>query len=161
MKEGTLDTRQLIGIIACCVLFVGVFAPLVSLPFMGSINYFHNGEGDGTIVLVLAVLSLIVVLIRKYRWLWFTGVASLGMLTFTFVSFQHRMSSMRTDMSSDLADNPFAGLADLAVDAVQMQWGWGVLLAGGAMLLITAGMKEREGGTEASGPLRPPPAPGE
>jgi cell division protein FtsW (lipid II flippase) len=152
MKEGTLDTRQLIGIIACCVLFVGVFAPLVSLPFM---------EGDGTIVLVLAVLSLIVVLIRKYRWLWFTGVASLGMLTFTFVSFQHRMSSMRTDMSSDLADNPFAGLADLAVDAVQMQWGWGVLLAGGAMLLITAGMKEREGGTEASGPLRPPPAPGE
>jgi hypothetical protein len=83
------------------------------------------------------------------------------MLTFTFVSFQHRMSSMRTDMSSDLADNPFAGLADLAVDAVQMQWGWGVLLAGGAMLLITAGMKEREGGTEASGPLRPPPAPGE
>lgn len=137
-----MDKRQLFGIIGCFVLFVGVFAPMVSVPIVGSINYFQNGKGDGTIVMALAGLSLLAVLVRKYGWLWFTGLGTLSMIGFTFLNFQSRMSSAKADMARELEGNPFRGLGDLAMQSVQMQWGWGVLLTGALMLLIAAGMKE-------------------
>ena len=37
---------------------IGVFLPLLSMPIVGSINYFQNGRGDGVIVLVLAAILL-------------------------------------------------------------------------------------------------------
>jgi len=150
-----MDKRQMFAIIGCFVLFVGVFAPLISVPIMGSMNYFQNGKGDGTIVLGLAVVSLLAALARKYKWLWFTGLGSLGMLTFTFFNFQYRMSSMKADMGKELEGNPFRGLADLAVQSIQMQWGWALLLAGALMLVIAAGMKEAPGGQQANPPLDP------
>ncbi len=137
-----MGRRQLFAIIGCFVLTIGVFAPLVSMPFMGSLNYFKNGRGDGVFVLVLAGLSLIAALCRRYGWLWLTGLGSLGMLTFTFFNFQDGMSEMKAKMARDLEGNPFRGFGDLAVESIQMQWGWAVLLAGGIMLLIAAGMKE-------------------
>jgi len=36
------------------LLAFGVFAPLVSIPMLGHLNYFRNGQGDGVIVLILA-----------------------------------------------------------------------------------------------------------
>jgi len=150
-----MDKRRMFAIIGCFVLFVGVFAPLISVPIIGSMNYFQNGRGDGTIVMALAVVSLLAALGRKYRWLWFTGLGSLGMLAFTFFNFQYRMSSMKTDMAKDLEGNPFRGLAELAVQSIQMQWGWAVLFAGALMLLIAAGMKETPGGQQANPPLDP------
>jgi hypothetical protein len=61
-----MNTKQLLGLIGSIVLFIGVFTPIVSVPIMGNMNYFQNGKGDGTIVLVLAVISLILVLAKKY-----------------------------------------------------------------------------------------------
>ena len=55
----------MLGLIGSVVLFIGVFAPIVSVPIMGNINYFQNGQGDGMIILVLAVISLILVLMGK------------------------------------------------------------------------------------------------
>jgi hypothetical protein len=51
--------------------------PIWNIPFRGTMNYFQNGKGDGTIVLILAVISLILVLIKRYKALWFTGIGSL------------------------------------------------------------------------------------
>jgi hypothetical protein len=144
LEEGTImDSRQMFAIIGCFALFLGVFAPLISVPIMGSVNYFQNGKGDGTIVLGLAIVSLVAALARKYKWLWFTGLGSLAMLAFIFFNFQYRMSLMKADMDKELEGNPFRGLADLAVQSIQMQWGWAVLLTGAVMLVIAAGMKER------------------
>lgn len=137
-----MDKRQLFAVIGCFMLFIGVFAPLVSIPIIGSVNYFQNGKGDGTVVMVLAAASLFAALLRRYDWLWISGFGSLGILAFTFFRFQSRMSSMKADMSKGLEDNPFRGIAGLAVQSIQMQWGWALLLAGALMLLIAAGMKE-------------------
>jgi hypothetical protein len=46
-------------------------------------------------------------------------------------------------MESELAGNPFRGIADMAIQTIQLQWGWVVLIIGSA-LLITAGMIEQQ-----------------
>ena len=85
-----MNTKQMLGLIGSVVLFIGVFAPIVSVPIMGNINYFQNGQGDGMIILVLAAISLILVLMEKYKALWFTGSASLAVLLFTLVNFSNK-----------------------------------------------------------------------
>lgn len=70
-------------------------------------NYFQNGQGDGTFILILALISLVLVLTQKYKGLWFTSLGSLGVTSFTFMQFQLRMSDLKEDMASQLGDDPF------------------------------------------------------
>jgi hypothetical protein len=142
-KEESSNIKLLLGIIGSIVLFIGVFTPIVSVPIMGNMNYFQNGKGDGTIVLVLAVISLVLVLAKKYKGLWFTGTGSLGVMLFTFINFQSKMSQAKADMESQLAGNPFRGLADMAMQSVQLQWGWALLIVGAALVIASAAMKDR------------------
>ena len=76
-NEKSSRTKQILAILGALLLFVGVFLPIVSMPIVGSLNYFHNGQGDGTIVLVLAVISIILATTRRFRGLWVTGSAQL------------------------------------------------------------------------------------
>ena len=138
-KKGT---KQLLGLIGSAVLFVGVFAPIVSVPIMGNINYFNNGKGDGVIVLVLAVISLIFVLLKKFKGLWFTGLGSIGIMVFTFVNFQISLANTRTQMETELVGNPFRGIADIAMQSVQIQWGWALLIIGAVLVIASAAIKE-------------------
>lgn len=142
MNSGNMDTRKVIGLIGSAILFIGVFAPIMSAPIVGNINYFQNGEGDGVVILILAIISLILVLGGKYKGLWFTGIIALGVMLFTFVHFQSTMSQVKADIDSELTDNPFRGLADMAVHSVQLQWGWALLIVGAVLLIASAAMKD-------------------
>ena len=53
------------------------------------------------------------------------------------------MGQMKAQVETDLKDNPFRGLADLAIQSVQLEWGWAVLVIGVALLIATAAMKDR------------------
>jgi hypothetical protein len=140
-KKSQTNTKQIIGILGSVILFIGVFMPIISLPVVGNLNYFQNGKGDGTIVIALAIGSLILVLARQYRGLWLTGFGSLGIMLFTYINFQTKMAQIKSDMESELAGNPFRGLADVAVQSIQLQYGWAVMIVGAAMLIIAAAMK--------------------
>src|SRR5688572_6811275 len=47
------NNSQMIALAGSAALFFGVFAPLISVPFLGTMNYFQNGRGDGVIILAL------------------------------------------------------------------------------------------------------------
>ena len=128
-----MDKRQGIGLVGTAVLAVGAFAPLVSMPIVGSLTYFNNGRGDGVIVLALAVISALFVLAKRYRALWLTGLASLGMIGYTFL----RTAEALAALERELATNPFRGLAN-----AQMQWGWVLLVIGATLLLVAAAGKD-------------------
>ena len=134
--------KQLFGIAGSVLLFLGVFAPIISVPIVGSLNYFQNGKGDGVIVLVFAIISIGLVLARKYGGLWITGFGSLTVMLFTFVNFQIRLSEMKTNMERELAGNPFRGIADVAMQSIQLQWGWVVLIIGACLLIAAAATKD-------------------
>jgi hypothetical protein len=138
----TSQRRQSFGIIGSILLFIGVFTPIISLPFVGNMNYFQNGRGDGVIILALALTSFVITLARKFVGLWITGFGSLAVMLFTFVNFQIRMSEIQDDMETRLADNPFRGIADVAMQSIQIQWGWAVLIVGAGFLIAAAAISD-------------------
>lgn len=137
-----MGAKQILGLIGSIILFIGVFTPVLSIPIMGNITYFQNGKNEGTIVLVLAVVSFILVLAGKYRWLWITGPASMAVIAFTFFNFQMKMSDIKAKMGGSIAGNPFKGLAEMAMQTVQLQWGWSLLVTGAALVIVSAAIKE-------------------
>lgn len=136
------NRQRSLGLIGAAVLFVGVFMPILSVPIVGSVNYFQNGRGDGTIILVLALLALLLTATRSFRLLWIPGVLSLALLAFTFINIQAKLNDARDSMTRELADNPFRGLAEAMAGSVQLQWGWAVLVVG-AVILIAATFGDR------------------
>ena len=116
---------------------------------LGTINYFNNGNGDGTIVLILAVVSLVLIVTKRYRGLWATGVGSLGMLAYTYFSIQSKLSQGMAQMDSALANNPFGGMAKAMMDtAIQWQVGLPVMSIGAGLLIAVAVINEKEIGTQ-------------
>ena len=55
---------------------------------------------------------------------------------------QARISEARTEMQSDLAGNPFGGIANAAMQSVQIQWGWAVLVVGAVLIIAAAAVRE-------------------
>lgn len=140
-KHDNMDMKQALGLIGSILLFFGVFAPIVSIPIMGNMNFFQNGRGDGTLILILAIASFVFLFLKKYNWLWFTGIGSLVVMAITFINFQMKISELKRDMESQLAGNPFRGLADMAMQSVQLQWGWAVLVIGAGLVVACAAIK--------------------
>ncbi len=130
------------GIKCTVTVILGVFMPIVSAPIVGNINYFMNGKGDGVVILILAAAAAILTFTGRVRHVVWPGAAALLMLGFTFIRFQYGMAEMRRRMETELAGNPFRGLADMATNSIQLQWGWAVLVLG-AGLLIYAGITAR------------------
>lgn len=142
VREGNINI--ILGIVGSLVLILGVFSPLIRLPVSPfasapaeTINYFNNGKGDGVIVLILAMISLLLSVTRLHQGLWVTGLACAAVIGSDLMSFQTRFSQAAEEMLANLKDNPFAGLAQSAVERIQMEWGAGLLIAG-ALLLLTA-----------------------
>jgi stage V sporulation protein K len=136
-----MESRQIVGLTGALVIFIGVFTPIVSVPTVGYMNYFQNGKADGVIILGLAVVSFLLLLAKQYRGLWFTGLASLGVLAFTFINLQIKISEIKNKLVAELFGNPLRGLADLAVQSVRIQWGWALLTIGSILILWAAGRK--------------------
>ena len=63
-------------------------------------------------------------------------------MLFAFINFQLKMSQAKADMESELAGNPFRGLADMAMQSVQLQWGWALLTVGAALVIASAAIKD-------------------
>ena len=133
--------RQWVAFVGAAVLAVGVFAPLISGPMGMSINYFANGKGQGVFVLAMAACSLGLALARRYPLLWATGGLSAAAVAYSFWRIQTGMAKAKEAMTSSLQGNPFRGLAEMAAESFQMQWGWAVLAIGAVLVLVSAGMK--------------------
>ncbi len=132
---GSVDAPMLLGLAGAALLFIGAFLPIVSLPAVGSVNYFNNGQGDGTILIALALISALLVLIKRYKFLLVTGGLSLVLLGYTFFALNARIADAKAALEAQLAGNPFIGIAQAAMQSVQMQWGWAVLVLGAVLLL--------------------------
>lgn len=129
---------KIYGIIGSALLALGVFCPVFSVPISGDINLFRNGEGDGVAILIFAVISVICLFVGKTRYLWYSGTGILILLGFIFYQFRTKISEIKENMHHDLAGNPLSGLADMAVNSVSMQWGWGLLLVGCLLIFAAA-----------------------
>jgi hypothetical protein len=141
MRWAKVIQPRLLGAVGAVMLGLGVFAPIITIPIVGTLNYFANGRGDGVVLLLLAIISGLLITANRLHWLFTTGCVSLMFLIAAFLNLDARLTETRTELSRDLRDNPFGGLAETAFAGVQIQWGWAVLVVGAGLLVAAALMR--------------------
>ena len=119
-EKGDDSTNRLLGICGSLILFVGVFCPFFSIGRL-TMDYFQDGAGDGVIVLILAVVSFICVLSGALKALWFTGIGSMGVLLFTVIHYQMKVSESR-----------------MLSAVISIDWGCPLLFVGAALVIAAA-----------------------
>lgn len=155
LAENPQQKRKLTLALAGAVLLViGDFLPIVSMPIVGSINYFNNGRGDGIIVLALAAATAALAMTRKFKLVTYTGLASLALITYTLFRLISGLNSARAEMEKSMAGNPFKGFGDAFLSSIQVQWGWLPLVAG-SFLVLAAGLVTPETLKEDQTPAPP------
>lgn len=105
-----------LGLTGACLLFAGLFTPLIRLPVVGSMNYTQIGQ-EGFLLAGLAILSLLFVFTRWRRSLGCFGLTAMALVMLRLVTFYHKIGEMKSKMSTGLEGNPFRGLAELAAGA--------------------------------------------
>lgn len=129
------------------LLIAGLFVPIVSFPVLGTVNLFNNGSNHLAIALVVlaAIAAFLASKDRQAEVIW-PAAATAGILLYAFARLQYAISQMRESLKTELADNPFAGLAQAAVGSIQLQWGWLLLALATGLLIYSAVKAEREEG---------------
>ena len=136
MSDRRMHIEHIMGKLGSFLLFLGVFIPIVSVSNVGSRSLIALGL-DGIIIafllVMLALSSVYIVFKNTLNQLWFTGLGSLLLITTTFWRTQLIVQDIKTK------DNPLRGLAEIALNSLQLEWGWKVLFAG-AFLIIAAAL---------------------
>ncbi len=130
-----MNIKQTLGLIGSVILLIGEFAPFVSFASMFKVDAtFIHESFSGPTVAILAVISFILVLVRKYNGLWLTGLGSLGVMAVTFIKIQLAMSTLQSSTPA---------LFYLYTPTIRWRWGWIFLIVGAALLIASAAIKER------------------
>lgn len=135
-------TNRNLGLLGAALLICGLFAPIASLPMIGSINLLAYGSLFGFAFLATAILGGALLLKDRVGDALWPGCAAIALFVYFIVRFEYVTQQMRDALQKQLADNPFAGLAQMAVSSVQLQWGC-IPVAAGAGLLAYSGWKAR------------------
>lgn len=122
-----MNKKRFLSLVGPGILCFGVFAPALRVPALGNLNYFFCGQGDGALLLTLALISLLLAVKSKYSALWYTGLACSGVVAYTYLNFHRRLSEL----------NP------LMAQNYQLSWGWAVLIVGIGTVIVSAALKEK------------------
>lgn len=143
--ERPVDTRpgrQTLAVTAGILLVFGVFTPIVSFPFVGDVDFFRAGYGDGYILLAMAGLSMALAVTGRWKQVLVPGLGALAVVLWTFLSVQGTVSQARSGAPATLAGNPHEGLAASVMQAIEWKWGWLLLFAGSGLLVYSAARRD-------------------
>lgn len=138
---------RLLGLFGGMALAAGADAPLIHIPIAGTISYLrHPGYFSSCnigelVILAAAGLSIIFVLLKRFKPLWITGMVALAQLIATLATFQHSAAAVvaRADQP-DLVD-PMLMWAGAALQHAHFEWGIAVI-GGGAVMVLAAALWE-------------------
>jgi Type IV pilin-like G and H, putative len=147
-KTLKLDLVQLMGFGGVICLLIGLFSPIVSFGAL-SVTFFQQGSYEGILLLILAVASAILLAKRNFVWLWATAANAGLLVVLSFLGRLHLIQEAKSKLATEMAGNPFRGLADLAMQSLQLQWGWIFLIGGAALLQVALLMRSRRPPREA------------
>jgi len=142
------DRSFYLGLAGSAALLVGVFAPLVHAPVVGSVNYFNNGEGDGVLIAILAVVALVMTFSGQTRLLLIPALLSGLIIAYTFLKAQNALTDLHSQIGRELNDNPFSGIAEVFANNIQLDWGWGALALGVGLLVGSSVLGGRQQGID-------------
>jgi hypothetical protein len=136
---------QYLPVTGAVALLVGSFLPVYSLPLLGSITWIANGETFGTATVLLAVITAVLSALQRHRLVWVTGWLHLALLVLGLAGFywkKGQLGAAALHRSSTDALN-LSGLEAAYYDAIQLTWGWCVLVLGAGLVIYGAIMAAR------------------
>ena len=132
-----MTESRTIAFIGAAMLIFGVFLPLFSVPFFGSVTYFGNSRSAAFVLIAIALAAAALAGTGRTRYVAFAGLAALGVMAGTFLRARARLEEMREGLGGDgFRGQLLRAIADRAAESVQPQWGWAVLGLGAAMLIF-------------------------
>ena len=143
------NKQQAGGFAGAVLLVVGLFMPLVGVPFFTlnyySLSQFSSLAGLGFFLLLLCGVGAgALAATRRYELLKWPGLGALLVIAYTFYTISSKLAEAKTEMVRNMASipegqsGPFKGMGDAFMSMIQMQWGWGVLAAGTVLLLVSS-----------------------
>ena len=121
-----MDKKRFFSLAGIAILICGVFSPVLRVPAIGGVSYFFCGKGDGTILILLSLISLFLALKKNYKALWITGIGCAGVIAFSYVTIHMRLASVNS----------------AEAQTYRLSWGWAVLLLGAAAVLASAAARK-------------------
>jgi hypothetical protein len=126
--------RQAVALLGSVLLIVGVFVPILGVPIFHDKSMMTLRPYVGLTILGLAVLTVLIVLIRKLRWLYVPGVIAVALVAYTPLAMQAQKDSIQSDIKSHVASMP-GGLAGRFVGATSLKYGWTLMMLGAGLVL--------------------------
>lgn len=114
---------------------VGVFLPMLGIAVFKDYTYLKLSPGGAAILLVLAGLTVLAALLKRFWAMYVTGVLALALVIYTFVAVQNRQASVQSDLKEHVANIPFKSLSENVVSSVKLRLGWPMMLVGAALTL--------------------------
>lgn len=159
----SVDLQMILGGLGAMFLFFGTFTPIVQVPIVGGLNYFQIdsvAQGvavGGYLFMGIAAVCMVLVLLRKFVWLWLPHLCSVALLAYTFIQYRRtvgdldaRVDEVRSRLQAGISTTPqgsdtsvdlglFAEqFADQLPELIGLDWGWLVLILGMALILVSA-----------------------
>ena len=88
--------RMFLAVTAAIVLIIGTFSPIVSFSFIGEIDYFRGGYGDGYILIIMAGLALALAVTGRWKQVLVPALGSLAAILWTFLGVQDTITQARS-----------------------------------------------------------------
>ncbi|MEW6050208.1 MAG: hypothetical protein AB1644_04000 [Candidatus Zixiibacteriota bacterium] len=130
-----LEIRQLIALVASALNATGAFLPMLGVPLLLDKNFFQLSKSGAWILIGLAGLSVLIVLLRKYRALYITGLASLGLVIYSLISIHERRSGYQQDLQQGMDKSPLQDIGVGFLKGVNIEYGWWVMVIGAVLLI--------------------------
>lgn len=133
------NNRSMLGYAGLAGVLFSLFAPIASLPIVGSVTFFSEPLSGWCIALFAAIIIGALGALRNRRGLLLVASAITGAVALLyFVGFQYRIHEIKNNLHTSFAGNPFSGLAEAAVNSVRLDWGIAVLIIAALLLLAAA-----------------------
>jgi len=145
-KPRKYGNKEYIAFASIGIIFIGVFLPFLKVPIWGSLNYFQNGKGDGSILIVLAIGTFLFTLADKMKWLWITGAGSALTLIFTLYNMNNILQEIKSETSASSQGSLFSGVVDSMMQSIELQIGLPVIIIGIFFTFLSAFLNAKQPG---------------
>lgn len=130
-----------LAFIGIALTILGTFCPLITVPFLGSVNFYSNGglaSIDGLLLLgfsawVAADLFKENYLSIKWKSFFIIGDILVGIFL-TYMNVQ----KIKNEYKSEMAGNPFSEFGEALISPAGLSWGWAIMLIGAGILLFAS-----------------------
>lgn len=142
-RERQVNTRN-IALLGAALLVLGAFAPLVSLPLVGSVTAMQDGRALGWIWLVLAALAAYYAVNDEDEGVGRVGKGALAIASLWLLYMVVKLSDARATAAKEMEGSMFKSVADAAMGAIHFQWGWAALFVGAGTLIYAGAFAEKK-----------------